>query len=196
MKKFTKNELVAVGIIFLVLIVISVPNFLLSLRRARDQVRRDDLGALVKSLDEYISDFGAFPPASSDGKIMDCIKPGDKVTIDKKGRLVVNLIPCEWGRDALVDLTPGSMKVYMPILPRDPQYSNKGITYLYFTDGVRYQILAYMEGGRDEAEYDPTIVARNIKCGTQICNVGRAYNTPIDISIEEYDQRQSIKFNK
>lgn len=188
MKKFTKNEIWGLGVIFLVLLIISIPNFLLSLRRARDQVRRDDLGALVKSLDEYLTDFGKLPPASTDGRIMDCIYPGEKVTVDKKGRLIVNLRPCDWGGDAFADLTPGSKKVYMPILPRDPDFQ-KGVTYLYFTDGDKYQIFAWMEGGRDEAEYDPTIVARNLMCGTKICNVGRAYNTPIDISIEEYDRR-------
>lgn len=188
MKKFTKNEILGLILIFVVLLVISVPNFVLSLRRARDQVRRNDLGALVHSLDEYLADFSELPAASSDGKIMDCIKPGDKVTVDKKGRLVVTLIPCEWGKDPIVDLTPGSTKVYMPLLPRDPDYK-QGVTYLYFTDGQRYQLYAYMEGGRDEADYDPGIVARNLMCGTKICNVGRSYNVPINISIQEYDKQ-------
>lgn len=192
MRNFTKNEVYGLVAIFLVLIVISVPNFLLSLRRARDQVRRDDLGALVHSLDEYISDFGELPPAAPDGRIMDCINPGEKVTVDKKGRLVVSLRPCDWGVDAFVDLTPGSGKVYMPILPRDPDFS-KGVTYLYFTDGQRYQIYAYMEGGASEADYDPSIVAQNLKCGVKVCNVGRSYNVPIDISIVEYDKKMGIK---
>src|SRR5512146_2042380 len=114
LKAFTKNEIFGLIAIFLLLIIISVPNFLLSLRRARDQVRRDDLGALVHSLDEYITDFRELPPASPDGRIMDCLYPGEKVTTDKKGRLIVNLRPCDWGKDAFIDLTPGSKKVYMP----------------------------------------------------------------------------------
>jgi len=190
--KFTKSELIATAIIFAVLFIISYPNFILSLRRARDQVRRDDLGALQHSLGEYESDFGIFPPASSDGKIMDCKKPEDVVKIDKKGRLIVNLIPCQWGQDPFVDLTPGSSKTYMKTLPRDP-YFDKGVTYLYFTDGSRFQILAYMEGAKDEVDYDQRVVARNIKCGTQICNVGRAFNCPIDKSIEEYDRELLLK---
>lgn len=187
MKPFTKPEIIALILIFAVLVTISVPNFTLSIRRARDQVRRDDLGALVHALDEYIADFQELPQASSDGRIMGCKKPEDKVTIDKKGRLVVNLIPCNWGKDALVDLTPGSQRVFMEVIPGDPQY-NKGISYMYFSDGQRYQVLAYMEGGKDEADYDSHIVARNIMCGTNICNVGRAYNVPINISIEQYDK--------
>lgn len=184
MRRFKKRELLGLGIIFFILVVISAPNFVLSLRRARDQVRRDDLGMLVHSLDEYMTDFGELPPSSNDGKIMDCKKPGDTVTLDKKGRLVVDLIPCDWGKDAFVDLTPGSNTIYMSILPRDPDYQ-KGATYLYFSDGARYQIFASMEGGKSEAEFDVKIVARNIMCGTQICNVGRSYGCSIEKTLAQ-----------
>ncbi len=188
MKPFTKSELTGVLIIFLVLIAVSAPNFVLSLRRARDQVRRDDLGALVHALDEYLSDFEAFPPASPDGRVVDCTAPGSSVTVDDMGRLVTDLRPCEWGEDPFVSLVPSSNKTYMRVLPRDPQFE-KGLTYLYLTDGNRYQIYSYMEGGKDEADYDPRIVARNLMCGNKICNVGRSYNVPIDISIEEYNRQ-------
>ncbi|HJY98629.1 MAG TPA: hypothetical protein VJ227_02870 [Patescibacteria group bacterium] len=187
MKPFKKSEFFGILLIFAVLIIVSVPNFVLSLRRARDQVRRDDMGALVKALSEYAGDFGEFPPSSPNGEIMDCIAPGDTVTIDKKGRLVVNLIPCEWGKDAFIDLTPGSTKIYMSILPRDPDYQ-KGITYRYFSDGDRYQIFAYMEGERDEAEYDDKIVARNISCGSRACNTGRQYGCEIEKTLEKCAQ--------
>ena len=147
-------------------------------------MRRDDLGGLVHALDGYLADFEVLPPASPDGRIMDCEKPGDKPVKNDKGRWVVNAIPCDWGKDSFTDLING--KVYMSVLPRDPDYL-KGTKYLYFTDGNRYQIFAAMEG-RDEAEVDPKIIARYLKCGDKICNVGRAYNVPIDISIEEYDK--------
>jgi hypothetical protein len=42
--------------------------------------------------------------------------------------------------------------------------------------------------GMDEAEVDPKIVAGGLMCGNKICNVGRSYNVPSDISIEEYDK--------
>lgn len=188
MRTFTKPEKISLLIIFAVLIGISIPNFALSLRRARDQVRRDDMGALQHALDQYSADFGEFPPASADGRIMDCTKSGSKVSIDSKGRLVVDLIACEWGKDKFVNLTPGSNNVYMQILPRDPDYQ-KGAAYLYYSDGARYQIFARMEGGQSEAEYNPQIVARDLMCGTEVCNVGRSYNVPINISIEEYDKQ-------
>lgn len=185
MKPFTKSELTAVLVIFFVLILISVPNFILSLRRARDQVRRDDMGAMEKALSEYQRDFGVFPANSPDGKLLACKKPEDKVTVDAKGRLIVNLIPCEWGRDKWRDLTPGSSKVYMSTMPADPD-TGKGARYLYFSDGDRYQMYVTFEG-KDEAEYDKKIVARNLNCGSRTCNVGRAFNCDIYKTIEEYD---------
>lgn len=184
MKPFTKSEIISLAVIFFILAAVSVPNFIVSLRRARDQVRRDDLGVLVHSLDEYMADFRSLPPASPDGRIMDCLKLGDKPVKNSKGLWDVNLIPCDWGKDAFIDLI--TVKVYISILPRDPNYQ-KGVKYLYFSDGNRYQIYAAMEG-MDEAEVDPKIIARGLKCGEKICNVGRSYNVPIDISIEEYDK--------
>ena len=184
MRPFTKSEKISLLIIFIILIAVSVPNFVVSLRRARDQVRRDDMGVLVHALDEYVADNRSLPLASPDGRIMDCLASGDKPFQDKKGFWVVNPIPCEWGTDALADLITG--KVYMPILPRDPGYQ-KGSNYLYFSDGNRYQLYAAMEG-MDEAEVDSKIIARNLICGVAVCNVGRSYNVPTDISIEEYDK--------
>jgi hypothetical protein len=184
MKPFTKSEIISIAVIFFVLVAVSVPNFIVSLRRARDQVRRDDLGVLVHSLDEYLADFKTLPLASSDGRIMDCEKPGDKPVKNKNGEWTVNLIACDWGRDSFTDLISG--KVYMSILPREPDYL-KGAKYLYFSDGNRYQIYAAMEG-HDEAEIDPKIMARGLICGDKVCNVGRVYNVPADISIEEYDK--------
>lgn len=182
MKFFSKTELSALAVIFLVLVAVSVPNFIISLRRSRDQVRRDDLGTLQRALDDYHSDFGEYP-ISSQSAMLACKKPEDSVSVDKKGRLIVNLIPCRWGQDALVDLTPGSTKIYDKVLPGDPNL-DKGRSYAYFSDGSIYQIFASFEG-KDEAEYDQKLVNRNIMCGTSVCNVGRSMGCSIYKSIEE-----------
>jgi type II secretory pathway pseudopilin PulG len=186
MKSFTKQEIGALSVIFLVLIVISVPNFILSLRRARDQVRKDDMGALQDSLGEYFADFGTFPLSSPDGRILACKNPGDKVEIDKKGRLVVNFVPCEWGRDGIFDLTPGSTKEYMHILPRDPNYQ-KGRSYLYLSDGRRIQVFVSLEGSGED-EYDPKIIARNLPCGNVVCNAGRTYGCATDKTLAQCEE--------
>jgi len=195
LKPFSRSEIFAIVLIFLALVGISAPNFVVSLRRARDQVRKDDLGHLVNAVDAYQTDFGTLPLSSPDGKIIACKKPQDVPQIDKNGRLNINLVPCEWGRDKFVDLLPGSNKVYMDLFPDDPQ-SGMGVKYIYSSDGISYQILASLEGS-DEAEYDKAIVARNVMCGSRVCNMGRSYNTPLNMSIQEYkvylDQLSKLK---
>lgn len=191
MNKFSKPEIISILVIFLLLIIISFPNFILSLRRARDQVRKDDMGALQTYLGDYLADFQTFPLASSDGKILACKNPGDKVDVDAMGKLVVNFIPCEWGRDGVLDLTPGSTKEYMHILPREPNYE-KGASYRYFSDGGRFQIFVALEG-KDEDEYDPKIIARNIMCGNMICNAGRVSGCPVERTLEDCEEEANGK---
>jgi type II secretory pathway pseudopilin PulG len=183
MKKFTKPEAISILIIFIVLVGISLPNFKLSLRRARDQVRKDDMGVVQKALWFYIADFGVYPLASADGRIVACKNPDDKVKVDEKGRLVINFIPCQWGKDAIVDFTPGITKEYVHILPQDPDYS-KGVSYHYFSDGKRFQLFVALEG-KDEDEYNPVIVARGISCGNVACNAGRVSGCPVEKTIEQ-----------
>jgi type II secretory pathway pseudopilin PulG len=177
MKNFSKSEIVSIIVIFLVLIVISWPNFALSLRRSRDQVRRDDIGNLQQAITDYYSDYGLYPSSTSDGRIIACkgVAQNEKIT----------LVACNWGHDPWINLTPGVNKVYMKTLPGDPNQS-AGVNYDYFSDGSRYQIFASFEG-KDEPEVDSKVIARSIECGSRVCNVGRAVNVPLYISIEEYD---------
>ena len=155
------------------------------------------MGALNHAFDQYLSDFNnALPVASSDSRIVNCLKPGDKPVKNKGGGWTFSPIACDWGKDSFVNLING--KVYMTTLPKDPDYKS-GVGYLYLSDGNRYQIYASMEG-TDEPEVDPKIIARNLMCGTRICNIGRAYNVPTDMSIEEYNklliERANAKLQK
>lgn len=186
MRFFSKEETVVVALILGVIALASLLNFRTSLRRARDVQRKDDLGSTANALEKYRDDFGAFPLASSDGKILACVRPGDKITYDKEGRPQVTLIACEWGKDSLRDILDPNSPPYLELLPGDPQ-RGMGLTYIYFSNGKRYQIYASLEG-KDEDEYDPKIIARGIQCGTRICNFGRVFGkTPLDKSIEEYE---------
>jgi uncharacterized membrane protein YhaH (DUF805 family) len=56
MKLFSKSETISLIVIFTILIAVSIPNFIVSLRRARDQTRRDDMGVMVYALGEFFSD--------------------------------------------------------------------------------------------------------------------------------------------
>ena len=179
MKFFNREETKAVLIILSFILLISVPNYITSLRKARDTQRKNDLGALLGALDRYASDFREFP-LSRDGKILAC---GD----------FENPVPCEWGKDSLRDTSDPDYPPYMELLPQDPHYKN-GAYYVYLSNGNRFQIYGALEGSRED-EYDEDIIARNISCGVKTCNFGRSYGVGLDISIEEYENEllQSAK---
>lgn len=179
---FSKHEKIALTTIFLILVAVSVPNFIFSLRRARDQVRRDDLGSLEHGIALYYSQFGVFPMSSTDGKVMNCIKPGGEAPyIDKYGKWVFDLIGCEWGEDPFVNLVTG--ETYISVFPRDPDWQ-KNVNYYYISDGERYQLFASMEG-QDEPEVSKDVISQGVICGGRICNVGRSYNCDIPKTIKQ-----------
>jgi len=189
LKIFSRTEAISLIAILAVLVAVALPNFAASLRRARDQVRRDDLGALMTALNLYQMDFSVYPPSAGDGKIVDCLKPGDEPYKDKRGIWVLNPVSCVWGQDAFINLF--TKKEYMAILPRDPDWQ-KGVNYLYISDGQRYQLFASMEG-KDEAEVDPAITAEGLHCGTRICNVGRSVNCDIPKTLEQCAAEDAAK---
>ncbi|MBI3443670.1 hypothetical protein HY008_03285 [Candidatus Woesebacteria bacterium] len=79
-------------------------------------------------------------------------------------------------------------------LPHEPN-EREGAKYLYLTNRRRFQVYASLEGA-DEAEYDARIVARDLNCGTRICNFGLASGqTPLEKSIEEYENEINERFH-
>ncbi len=192
MKFFSRDEVIGIIIILGSIALISSFNFSISLRRARDAQRKSDVGTIVTGLVKYQEDFGSFPLASSDGKIMACKNPSEVPTKDINGNWVINWIPCNWGVDGLRDVMDPNYPPYLAILPVDPQNS-QGVHYTYFSDGKTFQIYTSLEG-RDEPEYTPKILARGVSCGIRICNYGRALGkTPLDISIEQYENEINAK---
>jgi hypothetical protein len=186
MRFFKKKEIIGIFVILLAIGLACFSNFIVSLRRARDAQRKNDIGAIADALNKYNDDFEQFPLSSEDGKIIACK--------DGSASLKAFLSPrvCEWGKDGLYDLTDENVLPYLKILPTDPQ-KDKGLYYVYFSNGKRYQIYAALEGS-DEDEYSEAIIKRNISCGTRICNYGRAYGkTPLDKSIEEYENELYAK---
>jgi type II secretory pathway pseudopilin PulG len=182
MKNFSKSELKAILAIFLFLIAISVPNFVVSLRRARDAQRKADIGSIQDALYRYQADFGTFP-LSIDGKIAAC-EPVSFKEVNKIKTPVFSA--CDFGKSSLADLSDSSYPAYLKLIPNDPQ-AKKGRTYYYFSTGSRFQIYGSLEG-HDEAEYDVSIVKRGISCGEVICNFGKSSGrTPLNMSIENYE---------
>ena len=184
MKFFTKSELKIVGSILFIIFVISFFNFRISIRRARDNQRKNDLGTLQSALDTYNQSMGTFPLSSPDGKIVAC--KGPETHFDEEIRSWINVIECDWGKDKLESLSDLDSTIFMNPIPIDPKNLD-GISFLYLSNGKRYQLFAHLEG-TDEAEYNRIIESRNLNCGNQICNYGRAYSsTPLDKTIEEYE---------
>lgn len=60
-KLFSKQESTAIAIILTVLVIISLFNFRIALRRQRDNERVNDLGDIAKALDQYKEKFTLYP---------------------------------------------------------------------------------------------------------------------------------------
>lgn len=207
MKLFTRNETLVVSGIFVFTLLVTLYNLNISLRRSRDAQRRSDISALTMALKEYRDDFGFYPP-SENGKIVACkgenfeagwndiksnIKDDEKFDREKFFSI---LTVCEWGKDALKDVTDDSYKPYVKVISGDPK-GEKGMSYLYLSNSNRFQLFTYMEGGSEEIGYDEAIVKRNLECGEGfICSFGKSYDVPIDRSIEDYEKELLEKAKK
>jgi len=193
MKPFSKQEIVVVSFIFLTIVLVSLYNFSIAIRRGRDAQRKSDIGAITDALNKYANDFATFPEASPDGKIIAC-KGELMQTQDGGGNstFIYSLVPCEWGKDALQDINDSDYPAYIATLPIEPQ-NKEGISYVYLSNRKRFHILASLEGDGED-EYDPRIEVRAINCGVRICNFGRSSGTtPLDRSIEKYENELEEK---
>ncbi|HJX46149.1 MAG TPA: hypothetical protein VJ399_03225 [Patescibacteria group bacterium] len=187
-EKFTlKGKHVAsIFIILLIIVLANFINFRISERKARDNQRNLDVSAIAQGLESYKADYGLYPLSSSEGKIIACKGPDTRrenpfeIPKNKKPKLI-NLIPCEWGKDSLMDVTDINYPHYLSLIPKDPEES-MGASYRYISDGISYQILGAFEG-KDLIEYNKAILRRNVGCGIRICNFGKAsLNTSLDKS--------------
>jgi len=190
MKFFSKEEIKVLGAILFTIILVSFFNFRVSLRRDRDNQRKNDLGTLQQAIEKFGHDFGGYPPSSPDGKIIAC--KDENTHFDEEFNSWINVAACQWGKDPLADFADSGYPAYMNPLPIDPQ-NLKGVSFIYLSTTKNYQLLGFLEGS-GEAEYDSQIEARGIKCGTQICNYGRSNSkTPLDKTLEEYENELEQK---
>lgn len=192
-KKFTKREKIGLCVIFIALLVISIPNFVVSIKRARDNARKDDLGSIVYALNLYQKDFRSYPLSSSDNKILACTREGVVPEKDEKGNFMIDFVPCQWGKDGMYDPRFGDKSnPYINLIPQDPD-TDQGVNYLYFSNGRHIQIYTALEV-TDDDQFNPDVFKRNLNCGTRICNTGRSDGkTPLDKSIEEYENELNGK---
>lgn len=199
MKNFTKEEIRITGIILTVLVVVSLLNFRVALRRGRDADRKTSLGEVYSALNQYQNDFGFFPPSTTDGKIVACkredidYEKGISLSTKKtRSELLLEIFaPCEWGKDSLADITDPTYPSYISTLPKDP-YSQKG-GFFYVSNTEEFQLYGALEG-KNEAEYDESITFLGLSCGERICNFGKATGAvPLDKTLEEYENERRPK---
>jgi type II secretory pathway pseudopilin PulG len=149
---FSRGEKVFLVVVFAILLAFMTYQFQISLRKGRDFQRKQDVRDIFNDIEKFEGQFG-YLPMSLNGKIVGC-RP------QLKGSSTIIFSPCEWGES----------EAYFGKLPQDPYY-NKGWSYYFISDGRRFQVYASLEG-KTEAEYDPEIEAKGIKCGERICNFG------------------------
>lgn len=162
MKIFKKSEYKIVGFSFLLLFVLTAFNINVSLRRGRDNQRKNDLSTLQKALDIYQAKYGIFPLSTDEGLIIGCFS--EDVEIDPKTNRPINANSCFWGQSSFENIS---------LMPRDPK-SKDGAEYRYFSDGEHYGLYISLEG-KDEPEYSEAILEKDLQCGNKMCNYGREY---------------------
>lgn len=150
-----------VGSILVVLITVITFNMSISLRKGRDATRKNDMSAVQKALDLYYQKYSVYPLSNDKGQIVGCFE--DEVVTDKKTGLPLNAVECIWGVSKFENITS---------LVRDPD-DQKGTSYLYISDGNSYRFLVSLEG-KDEDEYNPSVILKNLQCGMKICNYERS----------------------
>jgi hypothetical protein len=173
----TRPETLVTTVILLIILGLSLLNFAKAQVLARDVQRKNDLKYVASSLLDYLEDMQQFPQ-SKDGKILACTNSDG------------SLRGCDWGVDN-VESTQGA---YIKPLSQDPKEKEQGFKYLYISDTRHFQLYAHLERPDDD-EYNPKIVARNLQCGTGICNFGvsSSFDVPLDKSLEEFEKSKVKK---
>lgn len=161
MKFFSKNEIQSISLILVILFGVIFLNMSVSLRKGRDSIRKNDISAIEKALDTYYQKYRIYPLSSENGEIIGCFN--EEAILDKKTGYPVNTLICKWGESNFESNN---------LIPRDPKYKN-GSSYLYISNGKKFEFYISLEG-KDEAEYTPLIVSKNLHCGNKICNYGRS----------------------
>lgn len=161
-----------------IVIVANLRGFAVSYARMRDIQRNLDVGFLVNGLVQYRSDYGHFPEATDDGRIIACrgettglAKTPDNKMIFEPGASkpkVKNLVACDWGVGYLGEPLDENAPRYVSILPKDP-LTNKGVVYKYVSDQESFSLYAFFEINQDIG-YDKSI---KVWCGTKRCNLVR-----------------------
>jgi len=176
----SKKDIVILFCIFLLVLISNFVGFTTSLKRQRDIQRILDIGKIESGLNKYKIEYGEYPLSDNEGQMLACPGPKTGVELDETGKpkaslfkkpKMVNLIPCVWGKDSLLDASDINYPAYIDKLPADP-LQDKGYKYVYKSNGKGYEILGHLEL-REHKEFDKLILNMKILCGKPYCNFGR-----------------------
>lgn len=181
------KESLKVFLVFLLVLTASFYGFSEAKRRERDLKRNADISAVAQALEAYRQAFGYYPQSSDDGRIIACAGENTKVLKDRSGFEVrepgavrdklVNLVPCDWGNDALRDAVDGNYPAFLELIPQDP-LSDNGYSYRYdFKDGKYYVYVSYET--KRMPDYNKNILLQKIDCGIAFCNAARTNGVEI-----------------
>lgn len=176
-----KQNLKVIGVILLFTLAANLWGFWTSTKRQRDIWRVLDIGKLESGLKNYFSDYGNYPLATDDGRLIACRNDNTGLKISHDEYLVLpgykkpqleGLVACEWGKDGLVDVLDPGYPAYLDPLPSDT-LTGKGWQYRYVSDGKTFTIYARLEFRSTEG-YDRKVLKRKVKCGRVVCNFARS----------------------
>lgn len=125
---FTLVELLIVIAIIGILSSVTVAQFITAKKKANDVSRKSDLNGISKSLQMYFTDFGVFPDASADGK------------------MIVGGTTKDWGGE----FNDSTGYVYMKVLPRENSLTGFPYCYKIDTDKKKFAIFAQLENVEDK----------------------------------------------
>lgn len=176
-----KPYIIQITVVLLLILIANYMGYKTALKRQRDIQRVLDIGYLQQALIAYKADFGHYPLSSEGGKIIACRGIDTKPERDSRGNVVnngfkkaniLNLVPCQWGEDALLDALDLNYPAYLSLIPKDPA-ADRGFTYVYRSDGNGFVLLAHLEL-TEQKDYSKTVLEKKITCGSYYCNMMRA----------------------
>ena len=162
-KAFTLVELLVVMAILGILVTLVGGSFRNAQRRGRDTQRKSDLKQLANSFELFYQDYGYYPSADGQGRIVAC--PYAEGTSG---------VVCTWGVGQFCDVDDynNTRTIYFKKLPQDPVKSYQYFYRVPDTSQKKFQIFARLENSEDQDCLSGKCTEPGVtySCGSDICN--------------------------
>lgn len=161
-KGFTLIELLIVMALLAILLGIGASTFMTSIKKGRDNTRKNNLRAIASALEMYYNDKGKYPFSmlGTDGYIQGCYNASGATGQCGKGDFTI------W-KDSVAG---GAM--WMAKFPTDPISTQR--YYYVSVSGTQFQMYAHLENDQDPAIITPAPnMGGALDCGDKMpCNYG------------------------